>query len=109
MGVVVPSTAARRRGAAPEADPSGPGAPPSAARTSVVGSVPAVAALFEPDGERIVPTGLARGPWDPGALHGGPVAALVGRAAEAHEGDGSGRGAAQRVVRLTVDLVRPCP
>ena len=34
-------------------------------------------ALFVADHDRFVPTELARGPWDPNALHGGPVAALV--------------------------------
>src|SRR5262245_14493046 len=33
--------------------------------------------LFELDGDRVVPTGLTRGPWDPTAMNGGAVAALV--------------------------------
>src|SRR5262245_17649752 len=33
-------------------------------------------ALFERDGERFAPTPLARGPWDPNALHGGAPSAL---------------------------------
>jgi len=28
--------------------------------------------LFEPDGDRLVPTELARGPWSPESLHGAP-------------------------------------
>ena len=34
-------------------------------------------ALFERDGSRYVPTQLARGPWNPKALHGGAPSALV--------------------------------
>jgi hypothetical protein len=61
-------------------------------------------ALFVPDGDRFVPTPLARGPWSPDALHGGPPAALVARCCErAPGGDG------MRLVRLTVELVRPVP
>lgn len=60
--------------------------------------------LFEADGERWVPTELARGPWSPEALHGGPPAALLARAIEAHEVD-----APMQVVRLTVELLRPVP
>ena len=35
------------------------------------------------DDGRVQATELARGPWDPDALHGGPVAALAARALEA--------------------------
>ena len=28
-------------------------------------------AVFTPEGDAFVPTGHARGPWDPGQLHGG--------------------------------------
>ena len=34
-------------------------------------------AVFHRDGERFLPTELARGPWDPNAQHGGPCAALL--------------------------------
>ena len=34
-----------------------------------------------------MPTDFARGPWDPNALHGGPVAALLARAVEKCEPD----------------------
>ena len=61
-------------------------------------------ALFVPDGACFVPTELARGPWSPVALHGGPPAALVARCCERAEG-----GAGMRLVRLTVELVRPVP
>lgn len=62
-------------------------------------------ALFEPDGTgRFRPTDLARGPWDPDALHGGPVAALAARAAEQVDSPGP-----VRLVRLTLELLRPVP
>jgi hypothetical protein len=63
-----------------------------------------VAALFESDGERFVPTTRSRGPWDPGFLHGGPVAMLAGRAMEALP-----RAVEMRIVRLTVEFLRPVP
>lgn len=59
-------------------------------------------ALFVPEGELLLPTELSRGPWSAEDLHGGPVAALLGRGAEGCEGDPS-----MAVVRLTVELVRP--
>jgi hypothetical protein len=62
------------------------------------------AALFHPEDGRFVPRGLARGPWDPLALHGGPVAALVGRAIEALPAP-----TPMRWVRVTVELLRPVP
>ncbi len=61
-------------------------------------------ALFEPDGSRFLPTDLARGPWTPDALHGGPPAALLARAAERVPG-----GDGMRTTRLTVELLRPVP
>ncbi len=63
-----------------------------------------VAALFTPDGEAWVPTELSRGPWDPGALHGGAVAALMCRALERLAAP-----APARLARLTVELLRPVP
>jgi hypothetical protein len=46
--------------------------------------LPAVAeAIYLPAGQsRFLPTELARGPWDPGAQHGGAPAALIARAVE---------------------------
>jgi len=58
--------------------------------------------LFVADGGRLVPTDLARGPWSPGSLHGGPVAAVVARSVEALAGDDG-----LEVVRLTLELLRP--
>lgn len=65
-------------------------------------------ALFTLDGESSVhPTGFSRGPWSPDALHGGPVAAIMARAAErALHRTGSD---AVDPVRFTVDLERPVP
>ena len=60
--------------------------------------------LFVRNGERFVPTTLARGPWSPSALHGGPPAALLARAIERFEG-----GEAMLVTRLTLELLRPVP
>ncbi|HEX9968918.1 MAG TPA: thioesterase family protein [Acidimicrobiales bacterium] len=62
------------------------------------------ASLFVADGETFVPTDFARGPWSPDSLHGGPPAALLARAFEAHEADEP-----MLVARLTVEIVRPVP
>jgi hypothetical protein len=61
-------------------------------------------AVFHRDGERYVPTELARGPWDPNAQHGGPCAALLADRLERHE-----VGAPANVARMTVELLRPVP
>ena len=53
-------------------------------------------------GEWFVPTGYARGPWDPDACHGGPPTGLLARALERTLPD-------LRLARLTVDLARPVP
>jgi hypothetical protein len=62
------------------------------------------ATLFERDGDRYVPTGLAQGPWALGFLHGGPVCGLAAHAAEALRPD-----PAFVAARLVVDLHRPVP
>jgi hypothetical protein len=61
-------------------------------------------ALFVLHGGDVVPTERARGPWSPKALHGGPVAALVARAAEQHAGDDG-----LQLARITLELLRPVP
>jgi hypothetical protein len=61
-------------------------------------------ALFERHGELFMPSELALGPWSPSALHGGPPAALLGRAIERME---EGRGLF--VARITFELLRPVP
>jgi len=58
--------------------------------------------LYAPDGDRFVPSAHTRGPWDAGAQHGGPVAALMARAMEALPSD-----APMRVVRFTAEILRP--
>jgi hypothetical protein len=65
-----------------------------------------VEALFVPEAARMVPTGRARGPWSPDALHGGPVAALVARSAERH---GAGEDDGLQLARITLELLRPVP
>src|SRR5690606_12736715 len=65
--------------------------------------VPESEPLFTPNAGRLVPSAHTRGPWDPQAQHGGPVAALVARAAEAEVGAGF------TVTRLTIELQRPVP
>jgi hypothetical protein len=62
------------------------------------------AALFERDGSRYVPTALARGPWNPKALHGGASSALFATVCEMHD-----PGPAAFVARLAVELMRPVP
>jgi len=61
-------------------------------------------AIFITDGERFIPTDLARGPWTPEAQHGGPPAALLARAIERFAG-----GESMFVARLTIELLRPVP
>jgi len=39
-------------------------------------------AIFIPEGDTFVPTDLARSPWGPNLLHGGPPAGLLARAIE---------------------------
>lgn len=56
------------------------------------------------DGNRFEPTVATRGPWDPRAQHGGPPAALLGRAVEAVGGRED-----VRVARITFELLRPVP
>lgn len=53
----------------------------------------------------VTPTDFSRGPWDPRALHGGPVAALIADAIEQTPDDGID----WFVSRLTVELERPVP
>lgn len=61
-------------------------------------------AFFLSDGDGYVGTTLARGPWDDRAAHGGPVAALIGRAVERHDPDPD-----LLTVRYTIELLRPVP
>jgi hypothetical protein len=63
-------------------------------------------AVFEPDGDTLVPTRLARGPWDPSAMHGGPPSGLLARAVESVP---TSDDIEMPVARLTVELLRPIP
>src|SRR5436190_3298592 len=50
------------------------------------------------------PSELTRGPWDPGAQHAGPPAALIGRALERCDGaEGT------QIGRVTFEILRPVP
>lgn len=60
--------------------------------------------LFARAGDRYEPTGLARGPWSPHALHGGPVAALLVHLADEAETPGP-----MHPARATIELLRPVP
>jgi hypothetical protein len=67
--------------------------------------------LYEPDGEGYISTELTRGPWDPGAQHAGPPAALIAREIERLGGGrlGSGDGPPAQVGRITYELLRAVP
>jgi hypothetical protein len=56
--------------------------------------------VFRRDGDAFVPTGHARGPWDPGQLHGGAPGALIAEAVQA---------GGYLVARLTIDFLAPVP
>lgn len=58
--------------------------------------------------DRYLPSELATGPWDPGALHGGAPAALVAGALERTIVDAD-LGVSFIPARLTVELLRPVP
>ena len=63
-------------------------------------------AFYEPDGGEgeFLATGLTRGPWDPGAQHAGPPAALLARAIERLPGSER-----FQVGRITCEILRPVP
>jgi acyl-coenzyme A thioesterase PaaI-like protein len=60
--------------------------------------------IFLAEGETFVPTEHARGPWDPGALHGGAPAALI-----ASEFERMGPGEELPFARLSYEFLRPVP
>lgn len=60
--------------------------------------------IFSIDGTRATATPFSAGPWDPTMQHGGAPSALVARAAEQFPA-----ARPMRVVRMTVDLLRPVP
>ncbi len=61
-------------------------------------------AVFVRCGDGFHATDLARGPWEPGALHGGAPAALLVNAFEGCEPR-----AELRIVRITYEFMRPVP
>lgn len=61
-------------------------------------------AVYVRDGAAMVATRFAAGPWHPGMQHGGAPSALVAWAAEQVPTD-----APMRVMRVTVELLRPVP
>src|ERR671922_146101 len=69
-----------------------------------VGCAAMAGAFYTQDGALLVPSELTRGPWDPGAQHAGPPAAILGRAIERCEPrDG------MQVGRITFDILGPVP
>ena len=61
-------------------------------------------AFYAKHGDRLVPSELTRGPWDPDAQHAGPPAALLGRAVErCQPRDG------MQVGRITFEILGPVP
>ncbi len=61
-------------------------------------------AFYESDGDRYLATELTRGPWDPGAQHAGPPAALLGREIERLPDAGE-----FQVGRVTFEILRSVP
>jgi acyl-coenzyme A thioesterase PaaI-like protein len=60
--------------------------------------------VFQLDGELLVPTGLATGPWYAGTQHGSAMLGLLARAVELHPASGP-----VQVTRMTVDFMRAAP
>jgi hypothetical protein len=60
--------------------------------------------VYEVDGDTVVPTELARGPWSPHAQHGGAPSALLAGRLETFE-----LGSATFPARFTLELMRPVP
>ncbi len=67
--------------------------------------------FYEPHGDAYVATEATRGPWDAGAQHAGPPAALIGRELERLGGGrmADGEGAPAQVGRVTYEIVRSVP
>ena len=69
-----------------------------------VGSAAMANAFYTAEDGLLVPSELTRGPWDPGAQHAGPPAALLGRAIERCEPR-----AGLQLGRVTFEILRPVP
>ena len=63
-----------------------------------------MSAFYEPDGAGFLAAELTRGPWDPGAQHAGPPAALLGRELERLP-----EAEHFQVCRLTFEILRSIP
>ena len=61
-------------------------------------------AFYLRDGDRYRATELTRGPWDPGAQHAGPPAALLAREIERLDPDPD-----FQVARITIEILRSVP
>jgi len=60
--------------------------------------------LFERDGALMIPSAMAVGPWDPGALHGGAAGGLMAWSMEALDPDPE-----MPFARITCEFLRPVP
>lgn len=67
--------------------------------------------FYVPEGDLYMATELTRGPWDAGAQHAGPPAALIGREAERLGGGriGGPDGPPAQVGRITYEVLRSVP
>ena len=72
--------------------------------SSVKASQKAMEAVFRVDGDRVIVSPHAAGPWDPAMQHGSAPASLAVWAAEAIPTP-----APMRIARVTIDLMRPVP
>jgi acyl-Coa thioesterase superfamily protein/acyl-CoA thioesterase superfamily protein len=61
-------------------------------------------AFYVVEGDRVRPSELTRGPWDPNAQHAGPPSALLGREIERCEPREG-----MRVGRVTIEILAPVP
>jgi hypothetical protein len=61
-------------------------------------------AFYVLEGDRVTPSELTRGPWDPGSQHAGPPSALLARAIELCEPREG-----MRLGRITVEILAPLP
>ncbi len=76
--------------------------------TEMTGDVESEAIFEQVAGDRYQPTELALGPWDPGALHGGPPCALLAGVLERAVVDAD-LGVSFFPARFTAELMRPVP
>jgi hypothetical protein len=67
-------------------------------------SAPPTNAIFRVEGDRVVTSPRAGGPWDPRAQHGSPPAALIAWIADTMPAP-----VPMQVARVSVDLMRPVP